>query len=243
MIDRLAADAEGRPPNDNRFVGLGPGLVFWYLTLGRATAAARIADRLDSEALAGRRYAVWSLIVSDVAGDRAQLRRRLERLDSPQLTPVYVRAGLLDWADREIRRAPALPMLQALADLARGNLYLLQQRPAEAIPPLEAGLRTLQYIDNREYDRGCESLATALTSIGRRPDAIAALEGCVRNRVRSSNPVQTYRFDWMRTSLRLADEYRAAGRVVDAIPIEQRLSQFLAYADADFPLLQQLRNR
>ena len=90
---------------------------------------------------------------------------------------------------------------------------------------------------------GCEARATALTSLGRRADAITALEGCVRNGVRSSNPVQTYRFDWMRTALRLADEYRAVGRVVDAIPIERRLDRLLAYADSDFPLLVELRSR
>jgi len=242
IIDHIAARAESRPTNEVR-LGLGPGLVFWYLTLGRASAAARIADRLDGEAIPGRQYAGYRALVSEVIDDRAQLRLQLERTDSQELAPMYVRAGLPELARREMRRPPANPVLQAMMDLARGELSLVDHHPAEAIPLLEAGLRALRFIDNREYDRGCESLATALTSISRQSDAIAALEGCVRNRVRSSNPVQTYRFDWMRTSLRLADEYRAAGRIVDAAPIEQELTRLLAYADSDFPLLLELRSR
>jgi hypothetical protein len=48
---------------------------------------------------------------------------------------------------------------------------------------------------------------------------------------------------WLRTELQLADLYRAMGRVAEAEKIEDELRKMLIYADADHPLLVQLKQR
>lgn len=48
---------------------------------------------------------------------------------------------------------------------------------------------------------------------------------------------------WMKNQLRLADEYRADGRIGDAQTIEQHLRRLLVYADADNPLVVRLNAR
>jgi tetratricopeptide (TPR) repeat protein len=238
-IDRVTATFERTSAHD---IGTGKGLVFWYLTLGRASEAMRLATRVDSATPPGQRFAGLRVIVADVIDDREQLRKTLDD-DPGEAAPMFVRAGLFDDARRVVRLRLPDPLNRAWNEIAQGNFDIIDQRPNEAIAHLQAGLRTLQYLDDREYDRGCESMATALTMLGRHDDAIETLERCVRNRGRAANPAQSYRADGMHMALRLADEYRAAGRVLDAIPIEQRLRQLLAYADPDFPLAVRLRNR
>jgi hypothetical protein len=93
-------------------------------------------------------------------------------------------------------------------------------------------------------DSGCELLATALVRLNRRAEAIAELERCATVLPRFfGNFNAGY---WMKNQLRLADEYRAAGRPLDAERIEDRLRRLLVYADGDHPLvvrLKQVRGR
>jgi hypothetical protein len=48
---------------------------------------------------------------------------------------------------------------------------------------------------------------------------------------------------WLRTELQLADLYRAMGRVNDAEEVENELRRMLTYADANHPILSELRKR
>jgi tetratricopeptide (TPR) repeat protein len=90
-----------------------------------------------------------------------------------------------------------------------------------------------------EYDSGCEALGTALESLGRRGEAIAALESCAAERPSFGSGNFRAPF-WMRLKVHLADTYRRSGRIDDAVRQEEEVRQLLAVADPDHPLLKRL---
>src|SRR5207248_1317715 len=102
IVDAIAASAERRPAREIRS-GTGAGLIFWYLTLGRASSATRVANHLDDSTAEGQQYAGFRALVSDVVDDHERLRHQLE-VDSGEAAPMFVRAGLPEQARRMIRR-------------------------------------------------------------------------------------------------------------------------------------------
>ena len=86
---------------------------------------------------------------------------------------------------------------------------------------------------------GRESLAAALVKEGDVPRAIQVLE---RNSDRRDSVTRgTTGAFWLRNRLQLAKLYRRAGRTEDAHAVEAELSNLLALADADHPILVELR--
>jgi hypothetical protein len=93
------------------------------------------------------------------------------------------------------------------------------------------------------YWWGCKSLADAFDQRGRQSEAITALETCSRNNFKAIAVWAPLGEDRMALDLHLADMYRKTGNVTTAREIEGRLRTQLRLADADLPLLRELRKR
>jgi tetratricopeptide (TPR) repeat protein len=93
-----------------------------------------------------------------------------------------------------------------------------------------------------QHARALADLAAIHLARGATADAMHALDRSWRE-----DPRHDFSFggphahDWMPSALLLARLYREQGRVADALPIEADLGRRLARADADFPLLERLR--
>jgi hypothetical protein len=96
---------------------------------------------------------------------------------------------------------------------------------------------------NRESLGGQASsqLASALESVGRLPEAIAELQGADTDRV--SVVILNALDRWLHGRAQLARLYRKNGQDEKAREVEAQLLKLLALADADYPLVKELRAR
>ena len=184
-------------------------------------------------------------VLNEVWGRRDAFRRQLEATlaNGRPFSRIerLVSSGLIDQARAEAARPPAGPLQEAQRTIGRGELALFDGRPDQAIPLFREGLTIAKGSFSSEIQNGCESLATALVQTGRRDEAIHELEACSAIPARYVGMLNSaYQ---MRLDLRLADEYRAVGRVADAVRIEDSLRRQLAFADADHPLVVRLQQR
>lgn len=216
----------------------------FLMALGRLKDGARqhmqsLADGVDPQWERS-----WMAYMQD---DLPTLRRLLPSIEFkkfPPRTAMLVRAGLVDKAREVLRTVPAEGLdQQAFQALGRGDVLLIDNQPAQAIPLLKKGVAALKASTRLDYYIGCESLATALKRVNRVSEGLEALEECRHERPRYSSILFITPAFWMHLQLRLADDYREAGRVAEAQKIEEVLRKLLAYADADHPILVRLNAR
>jgi DNA-binding winged helix-turn-helix (wHTH) protein/tetratricopeptide (TPR) repeat protein len=165
-------------------------------------------------------------------------------LNTPMPPILMARAGLLSEAQEAISRRERSGdwMTDALSGGAvkvmKGELALAQGHGSKAIGLLEEGLQVINQPGTFAFFLAVEALARVREAEGNLPEAIGTLEKASAERPR----VQIlHGFAWIRIQWRLAQLYRKVGRLQDAQRIEAELRELLANADADFPMLVQLK--
>ena len=161
---------------------------------------------------------------------------------------LQARAGLMSEAGRfqkhfeevNLRRLtqrdrPELHEITGEVALARGNL-------ARAISEFEKATTLFGDFggNGSGFQLSFESLATALRKKGDVPRAIQVLERASERKFQAVIDGATGAY-WMRNRLDLAKLYRRVGRVEEARAIETDLLKVLALADADHPMLLELK--
>jgi tetratricopeptide (TPR) repeat protein len=217
----------------------------WYgayanLMLGRLDEADRLFSLLDAQD--ARRGRIW---VDLERRDPQRLWRTLEsgRIDARGRPPVSSPSEWLDAGD--LARAQ-----QALTSVSpagtqhprvRGELALVEGRPAEAIALLEEVLPRERLSASRL--RIARFLARAWVARGDPDRAIQVLEEA-SNEPRS--PLLTAAmmgFLWISVRDQLADLYHSAGRTTDAERVDRELAALLALADDDHPIKRRVQHR
>ena len=234
LVDREAAGIEQWPERERGVMHAAIGA--FYMSLGRMRDAQRkMQDSGDP----------WNLmILAELQGDLPELRRQLltfapSRI-GPQIAFRMAKAGLVEQVRPLLSTAGTVPedviteMGRAALDLADGRHERGMQRLRKVLAPSNAYL-------SGEYQNACDLLAHALIRVPRNDEAISVLEQCAAAAPRFFGTLNTGY--WMKNRLYLADQYRAAGRLAQAVPIEQQLRQLLVYADADHPMILQLNAR
>ena len=125
--------------------------------------------------------------------------------------------------------------------MAWGELALRRGETAEAIDRIERGLELTSLDGTIDFYLGSESLATAWQRLGNETQALRVLEDAAQLKARYRNRELTGAFGRFRVQARLAREYRKLGRVQEAEAIEAELLRMLTYADADHPIVRQIR--
>jgi tetratricopeptide (TPR) repeat protein len=239
-IDRVAAtiDPLGGRSRDVLAVQAALG----YLTLGRIETAARTSDKIVDPVVRNDMLAQIAFIKADAPALRHNLQVEGDR-ESPasdvlrEWTGIFettlilqVREGLMGDAERYLKQPH---WKYADYDWLRGEVALANGNLAAGIRDLEEACK----LGGDSLSR--ESLAAALVKKGDVPRAIQALEREPdRSRTVIGGSTGAY---WLRNRLQLARLYRRAGRVEDARAVEAGLSKLLAFADADHPILVELR--
>ena len=126
-------------------------------------------------------------------------------------------------------------------ELAWGELALRRGDTAEAIERLERGVELTQRDGFPDFYLGSASLATAWQRLGNEAQALRVLETAAQTDPRYrpdhfDTPVGQFRLKEL-----LAREYRKRGRIDDAEAIEAEVLRLLRYADADHPIVRQIR--
>jgi DNA-binding winged helix-turn-helix (wHTH) protein len=186
-------------------------------------------------------------LIAFLRGDRPELKKHLQRalsfaIPGTAVSIFMVRTGMWPEVERAIRtRSPRRGSL-----ITEGELALAQGDSAKGISLLEEGLQSCRTIPAVAFFLGSESLAKTYKKQGKLDEALRVLLQASQDRGRTlagPNSFQTNAAFWMRTELQLADLYRETGRLPEAEKIEEELLKLLAYADPDYPLLGQLKQR
>jgi tetratricopeptide (TPR) repeat protein len=204
----------------------------FYMTLGRLRSAERLL--LESGDL------FHLSILAEIRGDVAGMRNYWLRLPPDMFIHPLVKAKLVEQARSRLNEHVASPTERQLADIGRAALASAMGRPATAVPLLRDVLAKGAHLSG-PYQQGCELLADALVRLDLRAEAVAELERCAGVSPRFMGGFNAA--FWMTNLMRLADEYRVAGRVRDAERIEEQLRRLLVFADADHPLVTRLDRR
>jgi serine/threonine-protein kinase len=221
-----------------------------YLTLGRFEAATRISGKVADPVVQNDMLAQIAFLKGDTRALQHHLRNRGDR------EPRRVSEGFLDTTLLLRARSgvgsmpdPAFYENTVLVDegtntlqTVRGEVALAHGHLADAIRELEEAADDSSYgpyIPSVYLRR--ESLAAALVRKGDVPRAIQVLER--KSDRRDSVTRGTTAAFWLRNRLQLAKLYRRVDRVEDAEAVEAELSTLLALADADHPILVELRRR
>jgi tetratricopeptide (TPR) repeat protein len=181
-------------------------------------------------------HVIGCLLQVAYVADNAELgKEQLSKLRSrgPAQPGTYGAPGLLifarfgqtaiarQWFDLDPRPDPSL----------KGWLLLTESRFAEASKHLE-GIPVNRY----GYLLYRFPLAIALERQGKFKEAIARLE-----EVDLPHTQLCFNAMWPKCRAKLAELYRKVGRIDDAVKVENQLRHYLSEADADFPILAQLR--
>ncbi len=129
-----------------------------------------------------------------------------------------------------------------------GAIQLARGRPAEAaaalrevMPAVRDAPPPILSAGGSQGQYAAVKLAAALEAIGNVSEAIATLEQAVADRVGVTIANTPNR--WVRANAQLARLYRKNGEEAKVRAIEARLLKLLAAADADHPLVMELRGR
>ncbi len=112
---------------------------------------------------------------------------------------------------------------------------------SEAIERLERGLELTSVDSSIDFYLGSESLVTAWQRLGNEAQALRVLENAAQVKARDLARGLTGAFGRFRVQARLAREYRQLGRIDEAVAIEAEVLRMLKYADADHPIVRQIR--
>jgi hypothetical protein len=136
------------------------------------------------------------------------------------------------------------PVDNHLLGVGRGQLHLFRGQVDSAITELQPAVYALADRPNlSEYQAGCESLANAFQAAEQKDRVIPTLESCVRQIPPFVVGGWFNTTAWMYLRMRLADEYRGAGREADAQPLEQDLRKLLVLAEPTHPIVVKLKAR
>lgn len=234
-----------------------------YVALGRlrdaerTTDAMRRADGNDSvDTLLGemaQAHVLWD------RGDTTRFRELVGRWGEP-LPPDFppalsgrieslIRAGFYENAERDLEQFKRRMQLVRLADGIAANfsaaLERARGRPDAAIA-LFRKARTLaaypeRFLTNGQGQYYSSELASALETTGRLSEAIAVLEEAGADRV--GIVIENALNRWLRGRAQLVRLYRKSGQVDEARGVEDQLLKLLAVADADHPLVAELKAR
>jgi tetratricopeptide (TPR) repeat protein len=234
----LVAIEKERSTKSPQYRDTSAAAVGWvYLALGRFHDAAAFFNAYSIS-----RYRHQFLFdLADLADNTSAMRTELGQFDSTDQAMKYLRAGLIG----EVRRAVAAPHRSFsagndFAALAKGELAVLDNRPADGIAAMRTALSVARRWRNSfpDYLMGCESFGNALSQAGDDKGAMQALEACTDERPGYSMTFMAPY--WLRAKVHLADLYRKAGRIDDAQRHEQEVRALLSTADPDHPLLRHL---
>ena len=126
-------------------------------------------------------------------------------------------------------------------DLASGELALRREDWHKAIELLQRGIAGESSRGRLDYYLGAESLATAWQHVGDDAQALVVLEEAAAAKARYPISLMVGAFGGLRVQARLAREYRRLGRVDEAVAIEDDVLHMLKYADADHPIVLQIK--
>ncbi len=213
-----------------------------FLTLGKLRTAEEYFHRLSDPTL---ELTGLSLL----RGNRRELKSLSSALvahsdNVPLIIGILLtRSGLIDQAGQvlaENEGKPVSVLLSGTLEAARGELAMARGRTAEAIDQLRKSQESTRVFGRAAFLLGMQTLASALARQGDLDGAIRVLElGSTQRHVAFhwvSNGVL-----WEGNQLLLARLYRRAGRMADAQKLETELLNLLALADADHPILLELR--
>ena len=127
--------------------------------------------------------------------------------------------------------------------LVAGELAFRRRDWGKAIASLEPALESGVGNNKRSwFYRASESRATAYLEVGDETQVLHVLERAAQDKplYHGRDGIGTAN-DWLRVQARLAREYRRLGRIVEAVAIEDDVLHMLKYADADHPIVLQIR--
>lgn len=128
--------------------------------------------------------------------------------------------------------------------LAEGDYALAHGETATAIALLRQGVAENRQYGSPWYFLGQESLANALEKHGEPDEALRVLEQASRDRLVNIHTMYSiYGVFWLRIQAHLAKRYREMGKMDNSRKIEEQLRRLLAYADPEFSIVRQLRNK
>jgi len=139
---------------------------------------------------------------------------------------------MLMYENKNQLRSPLLP---------RGALALARGQTTEGISLLEEGLQDMAYPGANLVFLVSESLAEAYESQGDLQKALQVLEKAAQEKAGTYQWSGPQGFYWIRVQWQLAQLYHKVGREGEAERIEAELLRYLAFADADHPILLQLK--
>jgi tetratricopeptide (TPR) repeat protein len=213
-----------------------------FLTLGKLRTAEEFFHRLSDPTfnLTG---------LSLLRGNQRELKRLSSALvahsyDVPLIIGILLaRSGLTDQAERvlvEKKGVSGSALLSGTLEAARGELAMARGQTAEAIHQLKESQKRTRVFGRAAFLLGLESLASALARQGDLEGAIRVLELGSKQRHVAFHWVSNG-FLWTRNQFLLAQLHRKVGRAADAQRIEAELLNLLALADADHPILVELK--
>ena len=234
-------------------------LIYLYLALGRLKAAQELAEHArvweESEPyllayvlrergnLDGLREYLTTRWTHDQSSKATADAWRMETADAWRVE-FLVPAGMLEEAERDIdryeSRVPSAIVETSFYPSLMGQLELGRGRPRDAVRLLQSWLAA----PNRAltlpmYQWPAQKLADALEALGNTAAAIEVLEKVGEH----PPPLLVVRHMWLTSKAQLARLYRENGEEAKARAIEARLLKMLAVADADHPLIVELRAR
>jgi tetratricopeptide (TPR) repeat protein len=234
QLQSLETDTQRHRPNQMDTVALFG--FYATLGLGRLHDAETRVSRLRTEA---HDVAFIRLLKErrDPAATRRFVETRLAENHAANLATALAENGFVDVASRLLqnRGTSAAGTYEQVVEVA---VAAGQHKPAEVWRLAARALRLSPFGDR--HIQISMMAADALVQTGRLDDAIAVLETTTAHRRQSAG---TGEHRWIDARAQLASLYRRVGRVQDASRIETHLLSLLALADADYPLLAELRGR
>jgi tetratricopeptide (TPR) repeat protein len=262
-LDQVAATADRLTEAERREIRMR----LWplYAAIGRIRQAEPIVNDVrprDLKDVAGMLAADMSKAdFLEHSGDVTRLRELVAQWRDPLPDDVdpalaaratyFIRVGRFDAAERDLawstRRFKQLGWPTVVNLTFDAEIELARGRPDAAIALLHQARNPDAELGFGQYARAA-TLALALEATGKVAEAAAALEEAGKNRIGAVNGNMAIPFAnalnrWTRGRAQLARLYRKNGQTGEAEAVESQLLKLLAVADADYPLLLELRGR
>jgi DNA-binding winged helix-turn-helix (wHTH) protein/tetratricopeptide (TPR) repeat protein len=132
------------------------------------------------------------------------------------------------------------------SQITEGELALAKGNVARGIYLLEQGLQSTRTLPSAAFYLGSESLAQTYRKSGRLGEALRVLQQASQQKARNYSGPDSFVTSgalWLKNELQLADLYHDLGRTLEAEQVENELRKMLTFADADHPILRELKKR